>query len=227
MYERIHLPNRYQAVVWDWNGTLVDDAWLCIYALNTLLEKRRRPLETLDLYRRRFRFPVRSYYEELGFDFQVEDIQALSLEYISAYNARRFECRLQAGSRELLAEFSARGLRQMILSAYQQDMLRETIGHYNLTSFFESIRGLQNLQALGKSELGRELLNATGLAPEKVLLIGDTEHDGEVADSLGVDCLLVGHGHYAWERLRTMRWPAVASFADWAESRTIPWSTQA
>lgn len=216
MYDRHHLPTRYQAIVWDWNGTLMDDAWLCIHALNSLLAKRGKPLETMDLYRHRFRFPVKTYYEELGFDFQVEDMQAISVEYISAYNARRFECKLQAGAREILADFAARGLRQFILSAYQQEMLHETICHYELTSCFESIRGLQNLQALGKADLGRALLSESGLAAQDVLLIGDTEHDGEVADHMGVDCLLVGHGHYSLERLQTKRWPVRASFVDWA-----------
>ena len=32
----------YRHVIWDWNGTLLDDAWLCVEVLNGLLARRRR-----------------------------------------------------------------------------------------------------------------------------------------------------------------------------------------
>ena len=44
-------------------------------------------------------------------------------------------------------------------------------------------------------------MKKTGLNAKEVLLIGDTDHDFEVAKALEVDCLLISHGHHCHSRL--------------------------
>ena len=56
-------------IVWDWNGTLLNDNWLAIKAINILLKRYNLPLITLEQYLAVFTFPVIDYYKELGFDF--------------------------------------------------------------------------------------------------------------------------------------------------------------
>ena len=46
-----------------------------------------------------------------------------------------------------------------------------------------------------------EEIKENGVDPKKVLFIGDTDHDYEVATSIGVDCLLIANGHQSKERL--------------------------
>ena len=41
----------------------------------------------------------------------------------------------------------------------------------------------------------------------KVLLIGDTIHDYEVAEGLNTDCLLVSNGHQNNEKLKSLNIP--------------------
>ena len=55
----------YTHIIWDWNGTLLDDAWLCVDVMNGMLRERRLPTRTLDQYKEVFDFPVRNYYETL------------------------------------------------------------------------------------------------------------------------------------------------------------------
>ena len=57
---------KYKHIIWDWNGTLVDDTWLCVEIINKLLKKRNLKLVTIDDYKEKFMFPVREYYIELG-----------------------------------------------------------------------------------------------------------------------------------------------------------------
>ena len=66
---------KYKHIIWDWNGTLIDDAWLCVEILNNILEKRGLNAITIDDYREHFTFPVRDYYVKLGFDFSVEPFE--------------------------------------------------------------------------------------------------------------------------------------------------------
>ena len=62
---------KYKHILWDWNGTLLDDRWLCVESINKILKKRKMPPILEKTYRKTFCFPVMKYYESLGFDFIV------------------------------------------------------------------------------------------------------------------------------------------------------------
>jgi len=192
----------YQHILWDWNGTLLNDVWLCVEAINGLLEKRRLPLLTPETYREVFHFPIREYYAGLGFDFADTSFEALSVEYMARYEARKTECTLSPFGLEMLENFRRAGMTQSILSAYPYESLVRIVGHYRLTHFFEELLGLSDIYAASKRELGMAWMTRHHYAPSEVLMIGDTAHDFEVAEALGIDCILVADGHYSKARLQ-------------------------
>lgn len=192
----------YRHIIWDWNGTLLDDLDLSISVMNALLAQRRLPLLDRVRYHTLFDFPVRAYYEKLGFDPVADPFERLSTEFITGYDARRLEAALHAQVVETLAAIRAANLGQSILSAYRQETLHEIVAHHGLTAHFTHIAGLDNIHAASKVALGRELVAKIEAAPKEILLIGDTLHDLEVARELGVDCVLIAAGHHPAERLR-------------------------
>ena len=61
---------RPDLILWDWNGTLLDDVALCNDALNRLLARYGYPQRyDREGYRAVFGFPVQEYYARAGFDF--------------------------------------------------------------------------------------------------------------------------------------------------------------
>jgi len=197
----VHKPN-YRHIIWDWNGTLLDDLDYCVGIMNTILQRRGLPGLDRVRYHAVFDFPVRDYYARLGFDPAKDSFEALSEEFISAYDAHRLECPLQSDSRRILAAVQAAGLTQSILSAYRHETLLDVVGHFGLTPHFIHLAGLDNIYAHSKAELGRAQVAKLGLPPRNILLIGDTLHDLDVARQLGVDCVLVAAGHHPAEKLR-------------------------
>jgi phosphoglycolate phosphatase len=145
----------------------------------------------------------------VGFDLAGDAFVDLSREFIAAFDARRLEARLHEGVPALLSTVSASGRRQSILSAHRQTTLHEIVALLGIDTHFAHMAGLPDAHAHGKIERGRALLEAIGLAPDEILLIGDTVHDLEVARALGIDCVLVAHGHHAVERLRATGAPVV------------------
>ena len=79
------MPASIRHVIWDFNGTLLDDLSCCLGALSTLLEERALPPITTERYREEFGFPVRDFYVGLGFDFEREDFDAVSRTFIARY----------------------------------------------------------------------------------------------------------------------------------------------
>lgn len=191
----------YRHIIWDWNGTLLDDRWLCIESISTLLLNRNLPPIDEEKYARIFRFPVRDYYQDAGFDFNHEPFEVPALEFIRIYNERKLGCRLQKGARNVLELFAKMGCTQYLLSASETGILEEMSGHYGLSHYFKRIIGLDNHYAHGKGGPALELLSTIQAPPGSILMIGDTCHDKEVADLLGIDSILCTNGHFPEERL--------------------------
>lgn len=195
------MEKSYADVIWDWNGTLLDDAWLCIETINELLRRRSLPAVTADSYAELFEFPVERYYRRLGFDWSRETFESVGREFMNLYEARRLECRLREGAREALARFRARGARQHLISGYRRDTLQELVDHLGLRDWFEEVIGAEDMYARGKLDLGQRWQLARGAAAGPRLVIGDTVHDFELAGVLDADCVLLPAGHNSRRRL--------------------------
>jgi phosphoglycolate phosphatase len=193
--------SRYSHILWDWNGTLLDDAWLCVEVMNGMLSERNLAPLTLERYRNMFSFPVKDYYVKLGFDFEKEPFEKVGMDFMDLYNLRQGECRLHPESQEILGKIAKKGLPQSVLSAREENELRLEIRNEGIERFFERICGLDDHYAHGKTDVGKKLIADLGLPVEKLLFIGDTLHDSEVAKELGIDCILIPEGHHSLSRL--------------------------
>lgn len=189
-------------VIWDWNGTLLNDIDLCIKSINSLLNDRNLPEIDINTYKEIFSFPVKEYYRTLGFDFEKEDFSIPAHQFIDLYNEGFNCCSIQNNSVEVLTLFKEKGVRQFVLSAMEHEMLEKTLKSTGISTFFEGIAGLQDHYAVSKIEQGLKLIHDYHIEIEKTWLIGDTIHDFEVAKELGVKCILIADGHQSTKRLK-------------------------
>ena len=101
--------------------------------------------------------------------------------------------------------FTKRGVQQIMLSAGYQKDVEASLKHFRVDKFFTDILGQTNTRAEGKVVRGKEWFAQSGLIPDCAILVGDTNHDWEVAEALGVDCLLLTNGHQDMERLAALQ----------------------
>ena len=191
-------------IIWDWNGTLLDDRWLTISAMNNVLARRSMDELTEDRYLQLFTFPVIEYYRRLGFDFEKDSFSELGTEFINEYNTRAFEPKLHDSIIDLISELSKNGVSHSILSASSQKILDKLASYHNIDHYFKAVFGQNNHYAYGKIETGKMWINKSGIDPKRTLFIGDTEHDLEVANAVGAHCALLSWGHTSAERLEKM-----------------------
>jgi phosphoglycolate phosphatase len=190
-----------QHVIWDWNGTLLDDVEACVGAINPMLRRRGLPCLRPASYRARFGFPVKDYYAALGFDMASEDWDALAKEFHRHYARTSLSAPLRAGAKAALRSLRARGIPMSVLSASERSLLRRMLRGHGIDAFFEHVYGLDDLYAGSKLELGRRLVKSIGVAPGRILLAGDTQHDFEVARDMRCRCVLMTGGHQSAPRL--------------------------
>lgn len=186
---------KYKHIIWDWNGTMFNDALLSLNIINKILAERNLTTLSIESYRETFTIPVKNYYEKLGFDFSKEPFEALGKLWIEEYEKRKYECSLHNGVINILKKINSAKIEQSILSAYSQNTLEEMLNYFNIRKYFKHVVGLDNIYAAGKLHLGIELMKKIGNGKGETLVIGDTLHDYEVAMEIGADCILVASGH--------------------------------
>lgn len=194
--------NQFSHIIWDWNGTLLDDVHCCIDCVNQMLAKRGlKTIANLEEYHAVFTFPVRDYYQKLGFDFDQESFEQLSVEYMDLYVQKaRSECRLHHKTEAVLSCLAQSGIHQVVLSASKLDILKEQIRLFPACNVFDEILGIDNIYAKGKIEIAVDYIDRA--AVQKALLVGDTLHDYEVACAIGAECVLIANGHHNKTALR-------------------------
>lgn len=188
-------------IIWDWNGTLLNDINICIDAINLLLDKRNKERINKTTYREIFTFPVRDYYIKAGFDFSDEPFEKPAMEFITEYEQLVTHAALHEDAIDILDHAAEKGYQQMVLSAMQKDFLLRLIRAHAIDHYFSHISGIDDHYAEGKTELGKRMLSGLNGNGNNVLLVGDTIHDHEVAHALGIEAILVANGHQSEERL--------------------------
>ncbi|MBW9155747.1 HAD family hydrolase [Clostridium tagluense] len=208
------LKSGYKHIIWDWNGTLLDDVEVVINVMNSLLQKRKMPVINKEIYLQIFDFPVINYYTKLGFNFSLEPFEKIANEYVELYRTAYRSCNLQQDAQKILKLVSDSDITQSILSASQQIYLDESIDFYKINDFFVKLVGLNDHYAVSKVENGKMLLQDLSLNPKEVLLIGDTVHDYEVSKAIGCDCFLVACGHQHLDKFKNYDVPVYNSLSD-------------
>ena len=210
----------YDYCIWDFNGTLLDDVGAGISSVNTLLSERGLPvIPSVDYYRGIFRFPIIEYYKSLGFDFDSEPYEELAPKWVKLYLENVCSSELFGDVLSTLEYMKGRGIKQIILSATEREMLKGQLDFLGITDYFEEILGLDNIHAGSKLSLAQDWKARHEGA--RAFLIGDTDHDAQSAKALDADCVLVCRGHQSRKHLLTLGCPVFNTLVEvkaWLEN---------
>lgn len=193
--------DKYDTIIWDWNGTLLNDADMCINGMNQLLHARGIPLINKELYQEVFTFPVQDYYQKIGIDFTKESFDVIGHQFMDLYFEALPNCQLHEGVKEVLQYFQDQGKRQFILSAMEHESLQNSLKDYGIASCFEGVYGIDNHLAAGKIGRAHQLVQEFQIEASTSIMFGDTLHDKEVADEMGIDMIFIAHGHQSFAKL--------------------------
>lgn len=191
--------NKY--ILWDWNGTLLDDVDAQLASLNAMLTRRGLQPVTRRFFVDNFAFPARTFYRLVGMDVPDSEWDALAKEYHDTYHAQSYG--LNRGAFAALELVKRLGAGQSVISALHQFYLDLETNQYGVQQFMDHVYGVDNLDGGSKLSRARELLSLfrSTPVPYTYILIGDSIHDFEVADELGIGCVLFSGGSHSRARL--------------------------
>ena len=188
-------------LVYDFNGTILDDVDVCVKAENKTIEHFHldRPPLSREEYLKLFTFPVKHYYELVGFDWNVNPYEEVGQYWFNWYRELRNEYRVFDGVEEILEENHRKGLENILLSASSLVELKKQLDELGIAQYFDEVLGIDNIYAGSKIDIALKWI--ADKDPKECLMIGDTLHDLETAMAMGIDCVLVANGHQDRETL--------------------------
>lgn len=187
-------------LVWDWNGTLLNDFDLVVRCTNAAFASVNGRHVAADEHRRRFRRPIAGYYAEvLGRPVDAEEFARLDKLFHDEYRLRMSTCALAP---DALDAIRAWGGDQSLLSMWFHADLVPTVDGYGLTELFRRIDGLRTGGGDHKAEHLATHLAAVGVPGADAVLIGDSLDDADAAAAVGARCVLYTGGFTDAERLR-------------------------
>lgn len=203
-------------VLWDWNGTLLDDVEYAVGVRNRVFPRFGLPeVNSLAEYHRQFAFPVRLYYARAG--VTQENFVAVANAWMAEYMRGYREIALFPDALYALDAFCAAGCAQAVLSASKLDTLKTQLAYAGILDRFSAVLGLTHIYATSKEAVGREYLLKSGVEPGRCVMLGDTLHDAEVARAVGCRCALIARGHQSREALLASGAPVYGTLAEAAD----------
>ena len=206
---------KYKYIIWDWNGTILDDLQINFEVENALLSRRGRNLiKDLEEYQEKFQFPIIKFYESLDFDLENERFEDIAREYVLEFDERFYELEIFPDAESVIREFKYKGIEQIILSQTEQRWLEKQVRVHDIDYLFTELLGAKDIYVKGKVAIALEWITRNDIDTTQVLMVGDTLHDFEVAENIGCDCILIARGHQSKERLLETGVPVLDSIEE-------------
>ncbi len=195
-------------IIWDFNGTLLDDVETSIATVNDSLKKYSLPLTDLEEYRKNITMPITDYYAK-HFDLSVIPMAELAAGYLSGFELYHHLLKPGKGALSALKALKERGMRQCVVSSYEQGRIEKLLREFGMYEFMDGISGAEDTKCESKVQRGERWIKEQGIDPENALVVGDLTHDFEMAQAMGARCLLFAGGHQDKERLLACGVPVI------------------
>ena len=190
-----------KTIIFDFNGTLLDDLDINYEIFNMLAEDFHADKITMEEYKEVFDFPVKAVYKKWGFDVEGDKFPIIADRFHEYYNSMVFKrCKIFDSALELLKELKGK-YNLVCLSASKKETLDKQLKYFNIYDYFDEIVGMTDKFANGKVEMACKWLQESLLNKDEIIFIGDTVHDRLVASCMGVKCILITSGHNSRSRL--------------------------
>ncbi|MFD7621652.1 HAD family hydrolase [Streptomyces sp. NPDC059802] len=206
-------------LVWDWNGTLLDDNDAVVGATNAAFGEVGLEPITLEQYREMYCIPIPRFYERLMGRLPTEaEWERMDGIFHRYYTEQRAACGLTEGAEELLTQWQLAGRSQSLLSMYGHDQLVPVVRGYGIERRFVRVDGRTGPSGGSKAQhMERHIAALDGISAEHTVVIGDAVDDAVAAAHVGAKAVLYTGGSHSRASLAAAGAPVVDSLAEAAQ----------
>lgn len=204
----------YRAVVFDWDGTLMDSTHHIVGSLIAACRDLGLHEPSAQEAGWVIGLSLQSALYRLVPELSAGNVDAFVDRYRVHFQQLQNEMVLFDGQAALLRELHARGVVLGVATGKSRRGLDVAIDRLGLQAVFDATRCADEARGKPDPDMLEQLLAEWGLAPGDVLMVGDTTHDVRMAQAARVDSLAVAYGAHSLAELESTRPSALA--------RTVP-----
>jgi phosphoglycolate phosphatase len=197
--------NMIKTIIWDWNGTLLNDVDYNMDVVNAMLKRRGMKILTRDEYRILKKVPIKQFYIDIGIDVSTDNtFSEIIKEYWVIYKEKYPQLKLNENAKNILQKTQKNGVKNYLLSLTNNKELVKQIDSFDIRSFFEKIAGSIDSEAKNKIDKLKKLIEKEKIIINESLIVGDVINDYEAAEEFGMRCILYSNGHQEIDRNRNI-----------------------
>lgn len=192
---------KYELVVFDWDGTLLDSAGAIVQAIQSACRDLGAPIPDDASARHVIGLGLIDALRHAAPDLAPENYQAMVERYRHHYLSGDHQLALFPGVPEMLSRLKDAGHILTVATGKSRLGLERALDHSGLRSLFQASRCADECHSKPHPQMLEELMAEFGISAEATLMIGDTSHDLLMASNAGVDSLAVTYGAHPHDHL--------------------------
>jgi phosphoglycolate phosphatase len=213
------MAKRFDLLVFDWDGTLLDSTGAIVDAVQAACRDLDQP-EPSDEHARQviglgLADVLRHSVPNLPDDRFPQIVERYRYHYLSRDN----ELSLFAGAFDLIARLHASGFLLAVATGKSRQGLDRALSYSGLGIYFSASRCADECFSKPHPQMLDELMVEFAVPPERMLMIGDTTHDLQMAINAGVAGIAVDYGAHSAEMLDALsplaRLHTIVDLAQW------------
>lgn len=195
------MPKRFDFLVFDWDGTLMDSAEAIVEALQAACCDLALPVPTSDNARYIIGMSLGDALAHILPDLDPAEHPRVAERYRHHFLLRDRETRLFPGAAETIRELHGAGFLLGIATGKSRRGLDRAIEATGLAAYFRATQCADEGYCKPHPGMLTELMSQAGAHPDRTLMIGDTSHDMAMARNAGVARVGVGYGAHVKQAL--------------------------
>ena len=196
------MKNRFELIIFDWDGTLIDSIDWIARCLQNTADNTRHAKPDYQTAKDVIGLSIERAIEALFPQAQQDEISQLVNRYESAYFSKTLSrADLFEGVYEMLETFNNQGLKLAIATGKTREGLDEALAATKTRELFCVTRCADETQSKPHPLMLEEIMNYTGVKPERTLMVGDSTHDLQMALNAKISSIGVASGAHSLEEL--------------------------
>lgn len=213
------MGKRFDLLVFDWDGTLLDSTGAIVAAMQAACRDLGIPEPSQERASQVIGLGLADALRHSAPDLAQDQVPQMVERYRYHYLSRDKELSLFEGASELVAELHSAGFLLAVATGKSRLGLNRALENSGLGPYFPVSRCADECYSKPHPQMLHELMDEYFIPPERVLMIGDTTHDLQMAINAGVSCLGVSYGAHPAQALDSLqplaRLNSVEELAQW------------
>lgn len=198
-------------LVFDWNGTLLDDASALLETTNAILNRFGHAAIDMNTFREHCDVPLSLLYCSLG--MSTDEVAAIDQDgsaiFHDTYEPLASKAELRAGARSMLELARQQAASSIIVSNHIVDPLRSQLRRLEIDGYIDDVIAFESratqYQSMSKGERLRLYMQKNNIEPASTFVIGDMPVEIDIARNLGLTSISITGGFVSEWRLRAAR----------------------